>query len=103
MWRISSFISYLKWQHYLKKCKRYNNFTIDDLKPGVKIEWYKGISTIVEIEQDIVYEIVSLPPYTGLDWVPKPVYSIKLDTNYYFEDEPDRIEDINEILRIVED
>lgn len=100
---IDCYISNIRWKLYLRKCKKLRNFTIDDLKPGVKIEWYKGISTIVDVSWNLSYELVSLPPYTGIDFIPKKIYSFKLDTNYYFNDEPDYIYDMNEILRIVED
>lgn len=46
---IDGYISDIRWKLYLRKCKRLRNFTVDDLKPGVKIEWYKGISTIVDV------------------------------------------------------
>lgn len=99
MWRVSCFISHIKWKLYLRKCEKLRNFTDDDLKPGVKIEWYKGISTIVELSTDFSMTVI-----TGKEPVSfQPSISYVLDTNYYFEDEPDRIYDTSEILRIVED
>lgn len=97
---IDAFISKLKYDHYMRKCRsgKYTNFTKDDLKVGTKIEWYHGVSTIIEIGRCAVLDPCKIE-HGNIESKEQELYI--LDTYFYQSSEPDSIFDIDEILRIV--
>lgn len=88
----------LKYILFKFKQKLYRNFTTNDLKPGVKIKWYKGISTIKKVSTS--YSMFVMTGNEPIDFQPETCYI--LDTNYYFDDEPDIIFE-KDILKIIKE
>lgn len=86
----------LRYKWFKLKQKFMKNFTTSDLKPGVKIETYKGISTIIEVSKSYTTVIhIGNEPFNL-----QTETSYVCDTNYYFEDEPDTFFE-EDILRII--
>lgn len=86
----------LKWRWFRFKQRFMKNFATQDLRVGVKIEWFKGVSTITEVSTALMFDV------EDAECKPIEVTYYILDTNYYFKDEPDGIME-EDILRVIKE